>query len=176
MADQKLNMDIQVAQSTNVLKDILLSRECLAFLSELSRNFMEERNKLLIQRKKEQEMIDQGILPDFHEETASIRKGDWKADPFPAYLNDRRVEITGPSSDAKMVINAFNSGANVYMSDFEDAQSPYWELLLKGQENLYKAVRKKLSYTSDEGKAYSMNVKLPYSSSGQGGCTLMSSM
>ena len=159
MADQKLNSDIRVAPSTNVFKDILLSKECLAFLSELSRNFTEERNKLLIQRKKEQEKLDHGILPDFLKETASIRESDWKASPFPAYLDDRSVEITGPSSDAKMVINAFNSGANVYMSDFEDAQSPYWELLLKGQENLYKAVRKKLSYTSDEGKAYSMNEK-----------------
>lgn len=102
MADQKLNSDIQVAPSTNVFKDILLSKECLAFLSELSRNFTEERNKLLIQRKKEQEKLDHGILPDFLEETASIRESDWKASPFPAYLDDRSVEITGPSSKSDM--------------------------------------------------------------------------
>ena len=159
MADQKLNADIHVAPSANKLKDTLLSEECLAFLSELSRNFLAERNELLERRRISQERIDEGILPDFPKETASIRNGDWRADPFPAYLNDRRVEITGPSSDAKMVINAFNSGANVYMSDFEDAQSPYWELLLKGQENLYRAVRRELEYTSEEGKIYRMNEK-----------------
>ncbi len=159
MTENEKVQGVHVAPCKVEMANTLLSKDCLSFLAELSRNFTEERNLLLKNRKLQQEKLDQGELFDFPHETENIRKGDWKAAPFPEYLAERRVEITGPSSDPKMVINAFNSGANVYMSDFEDAQSPFWELMMLGQENLYRAVRHSLVFTSEEGKEYRMNDK-----------------
>jgi malate synthase len=99
-------------------------------------------------------------MPGFSPGTVEIREGAWRIAPIPPDLEDRRVEITGPAGDPKMVINALNSGANVFMADFEDAQSPTWENVLRGQLNLYRAMRRTISYVSPEGKQYKLNPAL----------------
>ena len=136
----------------------ILTPEALAFLAELHQRFDTRRRELLASRVERQKRIDAGQLPDFLPETVDIRKGDWKVAPIPADLMDRRVEITGPV-DRKMVINALNSGANVFMADFEDSNSPTWENNLSGQINLRDAVRGEITYTSPEGKKYALNPK-----------------
>ena len=132
----------------------LLTPEALAFVALLERRFGPERRRLLELRKERQAQIDRGELPDFLPETADIRAGDWTIDPIPRDLEDRRVEITGPAGDRKMVINALNSGAKAYMADFEDANSPTWDNTMLGQINMYDAVRLAIRYESPEGKTY----------------------
>ena len=105
----------------------------------LQRELGHEREELLTRRHERAERLRAGELPDFLPETAAIRAGDWRVPPAPADLQDRRVEITGPV-DAKMVINALNSGARVFMADFEDANSPTWENVIQGQANLSRAI------------------------------------
>ena len=105
--------------------DEILTPEALAFVAELHGRFDADRRALLEFRKERQVFFDNGGLPDFLPETAAIRAGDWKVAPIPADLLDRRVEITGPV-DRKMIVNALNSGAKVFMADFEDASSPVW--------------------------------------------------
>ena len=117
----------------------ILSPAALDFVERLVRTFGPRRKELLARRAAVQRRIDDGELPDFLPETEAIRKGDWKVAPIPADLRDRRVEITGPV-DRKMIINALNSGASVFMADFEDSTSPTWENLLDGQRNLIDAV------------------------------------
>src|SRR5205085_12524616 len=103
--------------------------------------------------------LREGELPDFLAETRSVRDGDWRVPPAPADLADRRVEITGPT-DRKMVINALNSGAKVFMTDFEDANSPTWENMIEGQRNLRDAVCRKLAFDdAASGKQYRLNEK-----------------
>lgn len=119
-------------------------------------SFNERRKKLLAERQKRQQAFDRGELPDFLPETEHIRHSEWKVAPIPADLQDRRVEITGPV-DRKMIINALNSGAKVFMADFEDANSPTWENCIEGQINLRDAVRKTIEYLSPEGKRYELN-------------------
>ncbi len=130
----------------------VLSAEALAFVGELERRFGERRRELLEQRR-----VRAGF--DFLPETASVRAGDWRVSPVPDCLLDRRVEITGPV-EPKMVINALNSGANVFMADFEDSLAPSWENVIVGQESLFAAVRRTLTYTSPEGKPYKLNETL----------------
>src|SRR6201999_4570393 len=131
----------------------------LDFLAHLSHEFEGRRRELLEKRKARQAEIDAGKFPDFLPETESIRKGDWTVAPIPDDLQDRRVEITGPV-DRKMVINALNSGANVFMADFEDANSPTWLNNLDGQVNLRDAIAKTIEYASPEGKQYKLNPKI----------------
>ncbi len=125
--------------------ETLLSPDALRFVADLERRFRESRSALLARRAVVRKRLDQGISPDFSPETRAIRQGDWKIAPVPAELLDRRVEITGPV-DRKMVINALNSGAQVFMADFEDANSPTWENVVLGQRNLYDAVRRSIEY------------------------------
>ncbi len=113
----------------------VLTPEALAFVAELQRNFGAERNRLLALREARAKRFAKGELPDFLPETRSVRDGSWLVAPIPADLQDRRVEITGPA-DRKMVINALNSGARVFMDDFEDSTSPVWDNLIRGQMNL----------------------------------------
>ena len=134
----------------------VLTPEAAAFLAGLFRKFDPRRQELLAARVARQAEIDRGVLPDFLASTQSVREGAWRVAPTPADLQDRRTEITGPV-DRKMVINALNSGAKVFMADFEDATSPTWENLLEGQINLRDAVRRSISFTSPEGKAYKLN-------------------
>lgn len=134
----------------------VLSPEATAFLTELSRRFEPARRELLERRVERQREIDAGELPHFLTETEGIRTDDWKVAPIPADLQDRRVEITGPC-DRKMVINALNSGATVFMADLEDANSPTWRNVVEGQQNLYDAVNRTIELTSPEGKQYKLN-------------------
>jgi malate synthase len=131
----------------------ILTAEAGAFLSKLAAAFEPQRQELLARRRTVQQDIDNGKLPDFLPETAGIRQSDWKVAPIPKDLRDRRVEITGPV-DRKMIINALNSGANVFMADFEDSNSPTWNNNIEGQHNLRDAVRGTIRYESPEGKRY----------------------
>ncbi len=137
----------------------ILTPEALEFLAMLHRRFDGTRRQLLARRGEVQARLDQGWRPDFLPETRSIREGDWQVAPPPADLRDRRVEITGPV-DRKMVINALNSGANVFMADFEDANTPTWANLVQGQLNLRDAIRRRIDYRSPEGKEYRLREKV----------------
>ena len=128
------------------------------FLATLHRRFNSRRLELLTARKVRQAAIDAGALPDFLPETAQIRESEWTVAPIPADLRDRRTEITGPT-DRKMVINALNSGAAVFMADFEDANSPTSRNVIDGQRNMRDAIRREIGFTSPEGKEYKLNEK-----------------
>ncbi|MCF2514935.1 malate synthase A [Sphingomonas sp. G124] len=132
----------------------ILTEEALGFVAELHQRFDPRRLELLALRIERQKRFDAGELPDFPEATRDIRESDWTVAPIPADLQDRRVEITGPTN-AKMVINALNCGAKVFMADFEDATSPVWDELIQGQINLRNRWLGKLDYTDpDTGKQY----------------------
>ena len=132
----------------------ILTTEALAFVEDLERQFGATRRRLLADRTIRQEHLDAGELPDFLAETESIRTADWKISSIPAELADRRVEITGPV-DRKMIINALNSGANAFMADFEDSNSPSWSNLMDGQVNLRDAVRGTIRHEQN-GKIYEL--------------------
>ena len=136
----------------------ILTGDALEFLAGLHRAFEGTRRELLAARERRQREIDAGALPDFLPDTREIRERDWTVAPIPADITDRRVEITGPV-DRKMIINALNSGASVFMADFEDANSPTWTNNLDGHINLKDAVRRAITYRSPEGKAYALNEK-----------------
>jgi malate synthase len=134
----------------------ILTEPALAFLESIARKFGPRREELLALRVHRQRQLDAGNRPDFLPETKAIRDAEWTVAATPADLQDRRVEITGPV-DRKMIINALNSGAKVFMADFEDASSPTWELMLAGQINLRDAINGSISYTSEDGKLYQLN-------------------
>ena len=135
----------------------ILTPEALGFVAKLHRTFNPRRLELLAKRQERQKEFDAGALPDFLEETKDIRESDWQVAPAPADLTDRRAEITGPV-DRKMMINALNSGAQVFMADLEDSLSPTWQNVVQGQINLRDAVRKNISLEDEErGKSYSLN-------------------
>ena len=133
----------------------VLTDGALQFVATLARRLDARRRELLAARKVRQAEIQSGRMPDFLEETRQVRAREWTVAPIPADLTDRRVEITGPV-DRKMIINALNSGARVYMADFEDAHSPTWANTLDGQLNLRDAVRGTIAFTSPEGKQYGL--------------------
>src|SRR5690242_18326668 len=135
----------------------VLTPEAIGFAVELEREFGAERRRLLARRAEIQRRLDAGWKPDFLPETKAIRDAEWRVAPIPRELEDRRVEITGPT-DRKMVINALNCGANVFMADFEDANTPTWDNLIEGQANLYDAVRRRIAFDDPEtGRHYSLN-------------------
>ena len=132
----------------------ILTPEALGFVAELHRNFDGERQRLLALREARARRFSKGELPDFLQETRAIRDGGWRVAPIPADLQDRRVEITGPT-DRKMIINALNSGARVFMADFEDSNSPVWDNLIRGQINLSDRWSGVMDYRDkDTGKHY----------------------
>ena len=133
----------------------ILTPEAVEFLTELVSRFTPARNKLLAARLQQQQAIDDGQLPDFISETASIRNSDWTIRGIPADLQDRRVEITGPV-ERKMVINALNANVKVFMADFEDSLAPDWRKVIDGQINLRDAVNGTISYTNEAGKIYQL--------------------
>src|SRR5690242_472497 len=135
--------------------EAVLTHDSIAFVASLQRRFGTRVKELLAAREATQANIDAGWRPDFLSSTKKIREGDWTVATLPKDLLDRRVEITGPV-DRKMVINALNSGANVYMADFEDASAPTWENNVVGQRNLMDAVAGTISYVSPEGKRYAL--------------------
>ena len=134
----------------------VLTPEALDLVVELEREFAGRRKELLLARAERQERISAGELPDFLESTRAVREGDWRVAPVPTDLQDRRVEITGPAGDRKMVINAFNSGARIYMADFEDANSPTWANVVGGQQNLTDAIERTISLATPE-RRYALN-------------------
>jgi len=127
----------------------ILTDDALAFVAGLQRRFGPRRAELLQARAERQRRLDAGELPDFLAETREIRESDWTIDPVPADLQDRRVEITGPT-DRKMVINALNSGAKMFMADFEDANSPTWANMVEGQANLIDAIERTIELESKD--------------------------
>jgi malate synthase len=138
----------------------ILSPEAIRFVADLQRRFGATRLKLLGRRAEYQQRLDRdpSFLPDFLKETQEIRQGSWTVAKVASDLQDRRVEITGPV-ERKMVINALNSGAQVFMADFEDSHTPTWKGTIEGQINMRDAVRRTISFTSPEGKQYALNEK-----------------
>src|SRR5271165_5110709 len=134
----------------------ILTPQATEFLLALHTRFEPTRQALLQERKKRQASLDAGQLPHFLEASLPTREASWKVAPIPADLLDRRVEITGPP-DRKIIINALNSGASVFMADFEDSNSPTWENCIEGQRNLCDAVRHTIEYRSPEGKEYKLS-------------------
>ncbi|MFL5361684.1 MAG: malate synthase A, partial [Myxococcales bacterium] len=138
---------------------LVLTKEALALVERLQRELNPRREELLARRAARQMELDAGKEFDFLPETKKVRDSDFKVASCPADLQKRFVEITGPV-ERKMMINAFNSGADVFMADFEDALSPTWSNVVEGHVNLMDAVRRKLTFTSPEGKAYKLNQKI----------------
>ena len=136
----------------------ILTKEALYFIRALHLRFNPHRQKLLLERKLVQDKIDAGWKPGFLPETEMIRNSDWRIPAISPDILDRRVEITGPV-DRKMIINAMNSGANIFMADFEDSNSPGWENVMNGQINLRDAINKTISFTNETGKEYTLNEK-----------------
>ncbi|NDI33577.1 malate synthase A [Chengkuizengella sediminis] len=150
---------VQVHGEVNEKFEEVLTDGALQFISNLERQFRGKRKELLHNRILRQQKIDQGEMPGFIKETEHIRDGDWTIAPLPEDLQDRRVEITGPV-DRKMIINALNSGAKVFMADFEDANSPKWENCMEGQINLRDAVNRTITFENANGKKYSLNEEI----------------
>ena len=137
--------------------ELLLTPEVLGLVADLERRFGPRRRELLAARTERQARLDAGERPDFLAATADVRAGAWTVDPLPADLVDRRVEITGPV-DRKMVINALNSGAKVFMADFEDSNAPTWDNVIEGQRNMHDAARRTITFEdAARGKSYALN-------------------
>jgi len=137
----------------------ILTPDAVAFAAKLQRAFGGRRAELLARRAARQREFDAGKLPDFLSETRAVREADWTCATVPADIEDRRVEITGPV-DRKMIINALNSGAKVFMADFEDANTPKWDNNIQGHINLRDAIRRRIDYVTPEGKEYKLNEKV----------------
>jgi len=135
----------------------VLTKEAVAFVADLQRRFNPRREELLAARAERQKRLDAGEKPDFLADTVNVRESDWTVAPLPQDILDRRVEITGPV-DRKMIINALNCGANVFMADFEDASTPSWTNMVDGQFNLASAVHREIDYTDPQtGREYRLN-------------------
>lgn len=147
---------VEVTAPLSARYDEVLAPEALQLLATLERAFRARRQELLQKREARQAAIDAGEMPGFLPETRSIREGDWQVAPIPADLQKRWVEITGPT-ERKMLINALNSSADIFMADFEDANSPTWENMVEGQINLIDAVDRTISFTGPDGKAYALD-------------------
>lgn len=155
-AARSVNSAITITAPLKPEHKTILTDEALVFVAELAERFSARRASLLAKRVERQKRIDAGEFPDFLPHTKQIRESEWKVAPIPAPLLDRRVEITGPV-ERKMTINALNSGAKVFMADFEDALSPTWEGVMDGHVNMHDYAIRNLSYTSPEGKQYKLN-------------------
>src|SRR5579871_5692722 len=156
---QAASEELQITAPVSAAYAEILTPEAVHFVASLAAKFEGRRQELLTRRHERQGEIDAGHFPDFLTETTDIRTSEWKVAPIPRDLTDRRVEITGPV-DRKMVINALNSGANVFMADFEDSNAPTWENNITGQVNVRDAVRGEIAFTSPEGKQYKLNPKV----------------
>jgi len=139
--------------------DAILTPAALQFLARLHREFEPRRRQLLAARGERAGQIDGGQRPDFLPATRSVRESSWQVAPLPPALECRRVEITGPV-ERKMIINALNSGADAYMADFEDSNTPNWDNQIQGQVNLLDAIRRRISFSSPDGRIYRLNDKI----------------
>ncbi|CAN5740198.1 malate synthase A [soil metagenome] len=155
---ERSTTDLTVHGDAGEEQQQILSDEALSFLSDLHARFEPDRSRLLDARRIRQKEISRGELPKQPPTTAAVRERDWVVAEAPADLLDRRVEITGPV-DRKMVINALNSGARVFMADFEDSLSPTWQNIVEGQVNLRDAIRRKVDFVTPEGKQYRLAEK-----------------
>ncbi|WP_312973822.1 malate synthase A [Atlantibacter sp.] len=155
MTQQATTTELTFGQPFGEQEREILTPEAVEFLSELVSRFTAKRNQLLAERVKIQSEIDNGKLPDFISETASIRNADWTIRGIPEDLQDRRVEITGPV-ERKMVINALNANVKVFMADFEDSLAPSWSKVIDGQINLRDAIHGTISWTNEAGKIYQL--------------------
>jgi malate synthase len=154
-------MAVTVPEGVEVLAPAdgdILAPEALALVARLQRELGATRTALLGRRHERQAELDAGARPAFREDTRTVREGDWRVPPAPADLRDRRVEITGPV-ERKMMINALNSGARVFMADFEDANSPTWTNVVEGQRNVRDAVRREIALDTGE-KRYRLNEEI----------------
>src|SRR5437764_4458850 len=159
MSNDKAPAGVTVRGQMNPGFETILSPEAIAFVVALERKFGTERKRLLAKRVEVQAKLDSGWKPDFPKATQAIRDGDWVVAKLPADLLDRRVEITGPV-DRKMIINALNCGASVFMADFEDASTPSWSNLLEGQLNLRDAIAGTISFDDPaSGKHFALAAK-----------------
>src|SRR6266571_2516373 len=155
-------MQLTMPQGVEVRAEIspefaeILTPAALGFVAKLQREFGRRRDEALQARQDRQSRLDAGELPDFLPATKRIREADWTCAPIPKDLQDRRVEITGPT-ERKMIINALNCGAKMFMADFKDANSPTWRNMVEGQINLRDAIRRRITFTSSEGKDYNLN-------------------
>src|SRR3954451_4830351 len=147
---------LQITAETTPQFAEILTPDALAFVAKLEREFRARRDEALRARQDRQLRFDAGETPDFLSATEKTRESDWRCAVIPNDLRDRRVEITGPT-DRKMVINALNSGAKMFMADFEDANSPTWRNMVEGQINLRDAIRRTIAFRSPEGKKYKLN-------------------
>jgi malate synthase len=147
--------ELEVAGPSARRAQEILTPAALEFVAALHRRFDGRRRELLAARARQQELLDAGERPDFLPETREVRESDWEVAPVPNDLRDRRVEITGPT-DRKMVINALNSGARMFMADFEDANSPTWTNVIEGQANLIDAIERTIEFESEDGKRYEL--------------------
>src|SRR5205085_7142777 len=154
----QLNLPVGIQVTAEVTSQFskILTPDALAFVARLEREFRSRRDEALRARQDRQMRFDAGELPDFLPTTKKIRESDWSCAPIPNDLRDRQVEITGPT-DRKMVINALNSGAKMFMADFEDANSPTWQNMVEGHFNLRDAIRRTITFQSPEGKDYKLN-------------------
>ena len=150
---------LQLASTDHPDTGRVFTADAMAFVADLCARFEPRRQELLAARAERRARFRAGALPGFLPETREVRKGSWQVAGAPADLDDRRVEITGPV-ERKMMINALNSGAKVFMADFEDALSPSWANVVAGQANCQEAVRRTLTYTAPEGKAYRLGDRL----------------
>src|SRR5213596_4323365 len=153
---RRLPQGVEITGAIATGYEEILTPDALSFIAKLHRAFEPRRRECLQRRQDRQRAFDCGESLDFLTETKHIREGDWICAPVPRDLQDRRVEITGPT-DRKMVINALNSGAKVFMADFEDANAPTWANMVEGQINLRDAIRRTITFTSPEGKEYRLN-------------------
>jgi len=150
--------ELELTEPLVGITELVLTPEAMGFLAELASRFTPELEELLAAREQRQTEFDQGDVPGFDMATREVRQGDWQVAPIPEEVADRRTEITGPVT-RKMVINALNSGAQVYMADFEDSTAPTWSNVIDGQVNLSDAIRRQIDFTTSEGKSYALNDK-----------------
>jgi malate synthase len=154
-----MSSSIEIKGDENERRVAVLNSTATDLVAELENELGPRREELLARRRQRQSELAHGARPGFPSRSAGIRAGEWQVPPAPADLANRRVEITGPT-DAKMMINALNSGARVFMADFEDANSPTWSNMADGQANVYDAVRRQLAYSSPDGRDYRLGADL----------------
>jgi malate synthase len=158
MALQGMPAGVEIKAAIKPGFEKILTPQALALVAKLHREFEARRQQLLALRVERTKRLDAGERPDVLAETRHVREGDWKIAPVPADLQCRRVEITGPV-ERKMIINALNSGADAYMTDFEDSNAPNWDNQITGQLNLIEAIRRSITLTQGE-KTYKLNDKV----------------
>jgi malate synthase len=154
--EEGMDTGVEVRGAQGAGFDRILTPGALAFVADLHRKFNGRREALLAARAERQQRIDAGEMPTFLAETLPVREADWSVVPAPPDLEDRRVEITGPV-ERKMMINALNSGATIFMADLEDSLSPTWENVIEGQINLADAIRREITFTNPDGRVYQLN-------------------